>query len=269
MVDTVHLTHGMRQVLLTQQRTAVQAGNTAENIAEGRRSVEPAATYQARDLSDRAARLLSLKDSMSQSLHAVETAARGLESLEQTIAQARSVTANARGGTAGERQAAAQLLDRIGREMDRIAADARHGGAALIDAPPHSHAVVINESGETLTLTGQPSDRTGLGIGQAAADYNNLATDADIDAALAKLDAARQSVRARQSAFATDATVLQTRQRFNEEIANTLQVGSDKLTAADLDEEAANHLALQVRSKLGGIAVNLIAEKNSAIVDLF
>jgi len=50
--------------------------------------------------------------------------------------------------------------------------------------------VTLNEKGETLTLSGYASDSSGLGIGAAATDYSNLATDADIDAALAALKSA-------------------------------------------------------------------------------
>ena len=273
MINSVNLTAGTRQVLLSQQQTATLTEQTSRNISTGRKvnsiNDNPAAYFQARSLSNRAGDLLAVKDSIGQSLHTVETASVGLHAQGDTVAQIRAIASNAKGGSVAERQAAAQLFDRVAAQLDSIASDASYSGVGLISGSPQNLDVAVNEKGETLTISGAAADRAGLGIGSAVSDYGNLATDADIDAALAKLDAAINSIRAREQSFATDVSVISSREQFNEDLGNTLQVGSDELTAADLDEQAANLLALQVRQKLGNVSLNLIAEKNNAIADLF
>lgn len=273
MVDSVNLTAGTRQVLLSQQRTAALTDKTTHNISTGRKVASaidsPTAYYQARNLSNRASDLLAVKDTISQSLRAVETASVGLESLTQTVNHIRSITSGARGGTAAERQAAAQLFDRVSQQLDTIATDTSYSGVSLTSGSPQVLEVAVNENGDTYSVTGDAADRTGLGIGTATTDYNNLATDADIDAALAKLDAATDTLHAREQSFATDVSILHVREQFTEDLSNTLQVGSDELVAADLADESVNLLALQVKQKLGNVALNLVNEKNNSIADLF
>ncbi|MBL6941550.1 MAG: hypothetical protein ISR53_05270 [Rhodospirillales bacterium] len=273
MINSVNLTAGTRQVLLSQQQTAALTEQTTRNISTGRKvnsiNDNPAAYFQARGLSNRASDLLAVKDSIGQSLHAVETASVGLHALGDSVAQIRAIASNARGGSAAERQESAQLFDRVAAQLDTLASDASYSGVGLISGSPQDLDVAVNENGQTLTISGAAADSAGLGIGSAGSDYGNLATDANIDAALAKLDAAINAIRAREQSFATDVSVLNIREQFNEDLGNTLQVGSDELTAADLDEQAANLLALQVRQKLGNVSLNLIAEKNNAIADLF
>ncbi len=273
MIDTVNLTIGTLQVLQSQQRTAALTDSTTQNISTGRNVQSaidsPAAYYQARNLSNRASDLLAVKDTIGQSLRAIEAASGGLESLGQTIEQLRSITAQARGGTAAQRQEAAQLFDRVSQQLDSISADASYAGVGLISGSPQTLEVAINENGESLSVSGAAADRAGLGIDSAVSDYNNLATDADIDAALAKLDAAKAAIRSREQSFSTDVSILNVREQFTEDLSNTLQVGSDELVAADLAEESANLLALQVRQKLGNVSLNLINEKNNAVANLF
>ena len=273
MIDSVNLTAGIHQVLQSQQRTAALSDITTENLATARKVQSPldspTAFYQARNLSNRASDLLAVKDTIGQSLHTIEGASNGLASLNQTIEQIRSITSGARGADAAERQVAAQLFDRVAQQLDSISADASYAGVSLTSAAAQNLEVAINENGETLLVSGAASDRSGLGIGSAVTDFNNLATDADIDAALAQLSAATASIRSREQSFGTDVSILNVREQFTEELSNTLQAGADNLVAADLEEEAANLLALQVRQKIGNVSLNLINEKNNAIADLF
>jgi len=273
MVDSVNLTAGTRQVLLSQQRTASLTDRTSNNISTGRKvnSVidSPTAFFKASGLSNRAGDLLAVKDRIGQGLRTIETASVGLESLSQSVDQIRALVSGARGGSASDRLAAAQQFDRVSQQLDSIASDSSYSGTSLISSSPQGLEVAVNETGDTVTVSGSAADSGGLGIGSATGTYGNLATDADIDAALAALDAATSSIRTREQSFATDVSILNVRERFSEDLGNTLQAGSDQLVNADLDEEAANLLVLQVRQKIGNVALNLISEKNNAIADLF
>lgn len=273
MIDGVTLTSAAYQALQSQQRTQVQIDNTTENIATGRKVNNaldsPAAYYQARELSNRAGDLLAVKDNIGQSLSTIEAASIGLHSLEETVQQLRAIVSSARSGNANQRQAAAENFNQVAGQLDQLASDTSYAGVSLTSGSPQDLTVAINDTGETLTVIGQASDQSGLGIGSALSDYNNFATNADIEAALADLDAASETIRTRERSFLSDVSVLNVREQFAQDLSDTLQVGSSNLVNADLEEEAATFLALQVRQKLGNVTLNLISEKSNAIASLF
>lgn len=273
MVDSITLTAGLQNALQIQQRVSLDIDRTTENIATGRnvnRAVDdPIAYFKARDLSNRAGDLLQVKDSIGQSLSTIESASIGLEALGRTVDQLRSIVSGARGGTSEEREAAAELYDQVLQQLDQLAGDTGYAGVSLTSGSPDSLDVTINDQGDTLSVSGAAADSTGLGVSSAVSVHNGFATDADIDAALNELGDARSAIRSRESAYLTDVSVLSVREQFSEDLSSTLQVGADSLVNADIEEEAANLLALQVRQKLGVVSLNLIAEKGNAIAGLF
>ena len=84
-----------------------------------------------------------------------------------------------------------------------------------------------------------------------------------------EIDQAVESLRATSSGFASDLAILNTRADFTSDQVNTLQTGADKLTNADLNEEAANQLSLQVRGQLSITGLNIANQSQGAILDLF
>jgi len=273
MIDSVSLTAGTRQVLQYQQRTAALTEQAINKISTGRKvnsAIDsPTAFFQAQGLSNRASDLLAVKDQIGQSLHTIETASIGLEAINSTIDQLRSIATSAKGGSTTERQAAAQLFDSVASQLDAFASDSSYSGINLIRGSPQVLEAAINDKGDTLSISGAAADSAGLGIGSAVADYGNFASAANIDAALAKLDTAAATSRARERAFSTDVSILSIREQFSTNLSDTLKVGSDKLLNADLEKQAANLLSLQVRQKLGNISLNLISENLNSIAKLF
>ena len=273
MVDSISLSADIRQALLVQQRTAEDIAITTERIATNRqinRATDDAVAYfKAQDLSNRASDLLAAKDSISQSLSSIEAATTGLNAISDTLGQLRALAESARNGSAEERAAVAELYDQVVTQLDYFANDTTYDGVGLISNPPQDLDVVLNDTGETLTVSSQAADSTGLGISPAVTDLNNFATDADIDTALAQLNTAETSIRVQERSFQTDVGVLNVREQFSTELSSTLQSGAADLVEADLNEEAANLLALQVRQQLGVVALNLVAEKNNAVATLF
>ena len=93
--------------------------------------------------------------------------------------------------------------------------------------------------------------------------------ETDIDAALAKLAAATNTLRSTAATFGTDASVLRIREGFTEDLANSLQDGASKLISADLNREAAELLSLNVANRLGLISLNLTTQSQRSILQLF
>ena len=103
----------------------------------------------------------------------------------------------------------------------------------------------------------------GAGPGQGASyaiDQVNDLHDRVIDA--------RLTLRTFSESLATDLTIIQTREDFTEDLINTLAEGSDRLTLADQNKEAAEMLALQTRQAIETVALGLVASSNASILTL-
>ena len=90
-----------------------------------------------------------------------------------------------------------------------------------------------------------------------------------IDPIITQLDSALTTLRARSQTLGSNVALLQTRLDFTEDYVNTLEIGSGKLTLADLNEEGANLLALQTRQQLGISALAFAGQAEQGILGLF
>ncbi|MEI9984634.1 MAG: hypothetical protein WDN69_16355 [Aliidongia sp.] len=70
------------------------------------------------------------------------------------------------------------------------------------------------------------------------------------------------------AALGTNVAILQDRSTFSANYANTLTSGSDALTLADLNTEAANSQALTLRQQLGIQSLSVSGQQNSSILTL-
>lgn len=238
------------------QRTAALREQTTARLETGLRVRQatdaPAAYYQSQGLSERLRDLLQGKDEISQARSAVDAAQAGLDGIETLARQLRGVALSVQGGTAEQRQAAAEQFDTIRGQIDALANDTNYGGIALIAAQPGKLDVNLDGEGATdLTIQGRATDTASLGIGSAVTDHNNFATDADIAAALSEVSAAVATVRGTAADFGSEIAALNIRETFNANLANTLEAGAVKLVNADLNAESARLLATQVREQLG------------------
>jgi len=76
-------------------------------------------------------------------------------------------------------------------------------------------------------------------------------------------------LRGNASTMGSSNTILSTRLEFTQNLVNTLEDGAGKLTLADLNEESANLLALQIRQQLGTNSLALAAQSERSILSLF
>ncbi len=166
------------------------------------------------------------------------------------------------------RRAAETQFDSLRTQIDNLVNDTTFLGVNLLKALPDNLTVKFNEAGTaTLTVSGIASDVSALSI-SAVDSADSFATDAGIDTVVAQLDAALTTLRTTQSTLGGNNTLINTRLTFTENLINTLQDGSAKLINADLDEEAANLLALLTRHDLALGALSLSFDNGSAIFEL-
>lgn len=274
MSDKIALSAAIRSNLLTLQRTIDLGDRTQVRLASGLKVNsaldDAAAFFAARALSFRADDLNSLKDNIDQSISALTAATNGIEAITQLVEQAQgiAITAKATGDT-NERSSLAQQFDALLAQIDNLANDASYQGQNLIQGSPDNLVVDFNEdSSSQITILGIDSTTGTAGINVAGAQ-GNFAVTTDIDLALTATRNALTTLRTSAATLGSNNSVLQTRLDFTEDLVNTLEEGSGKLTLADLNEESANLLSLQTRQQLGLNSLSLAAQSERAILNLF
>ena len=272
MAERITLSAGIRSNLLTLNRTSELADRTQDRLASGLKVAsaldDAAAFFAARSLTNRADDLLGLKDNIDQGISTLAAATNGIEAITQLVEQAKgiAITAKATNDTT-ERASLALQFNALGVQIDALSNDASFGGTNLISNAPDNLAVNFNEDGSSsLTVLGIDSSTTGLGISGAIVSFS---LDAFIDIALTQVNNAITTLRTSAATLGSNATVLQTRLNFTEDLVNTLQSGAGKLTLADLNEESANLLSLETREQLGLNSLSLAAQSEQSILNLF
>lgn len=158
-------------------------------------------------------------------------------------------------------------------QLDKISQDAQYSGVNLLQGDELK--IFFNESGTSTiniqavdeTNTPRPIDCSTLGIiDPSEAEFQS---DAALDTRLDALKSALNKIQAQASTFGSNLSVVENRQEFTKSMINTLKTGSDNLTLADQNEEAANLLALQTRQQLSQTALSLANQADQGVLRLF
>jgi len=274
MVDKVNLTAAVRTNLLSLVRTSSLIDRTSNRLSTGLKVNsaldDPGAFFAARSLSFRANDLLSIKDSIDQSVSALKTALAGLDAITDLIQQAKALANSAKAtGDTNERSTLAVQFNALLDQIDFLANDTSFSGANLINATPDNLEVTFNEDATSnLTVTGIDSTTasTGINVADAASAWAN---DTVVNTALTAINTALSTLRTSAATLGSSNTILQSRLDFTSELVNSLQEGAGKLTLADLNEESANLLALQTAQQLGLNSLSLAEQSERSVLSLF
>ena len=272
--DKINLTGGVRSNLLSLQRTTNLIEIVQTRLSTGLKvntAIDDAsAFFTSRALTNRADDLSNLKENIDLAISALQTAITGIEAITELVEQAKGLANNAKAtGDTSERSSLALQFDQLLGQIDDLANDSSFNGTNLIRATPDNLEVDFNEDGSSdITITGLDSTTGASGINISAAG-NNFLNISDINTSITQLNSALSSLRSNAATIGSNNTILQSRLNFTQELANTLEEGSAKLTLADLNEESANLLALQTRQQLGLNSLSLAAQSERAILNLF
>ena len=153
-------------------------------------------------------------------------------------------------------------------QLDKTADDASFNGINLLRGDKLT--LTFNETGtssiDIQTKGEEQINSANLAIFDIAA--KDLDSDADIDKLLGDLKTALNDVRSQSSAFGSNLSIVQNRQDFTKNMVNTLQTGGANLTLADMNEEAANLLALQTRQSLSSNSLSLASQADQSVLQL-
>jgi flagellin-like hook-associated protein FlgL len=154
-------------------------------------------------------------------------------------------------------------------QLDKTADDSSFNGVNLLKGD--AMKLFFNET-STSTLTIQSIDANGINnttLGITAGTLVEFQSNTSLDTRLSQLRDALIEVRSQAAAFGANLSIVNNRQDFTKSMINTLQVGSDALVLADLNEEGANMLALQTRQQLSITALSLASQAEQGVLRLF
>ena len=151
-------------------------------------------------------------------------------------------------------------------QIDQLAGDASYNGVNLLNGD--NLKVLFNETGtSSLTISGVTFNSTGLGLSSISA--GGFQSNTTITSTESTLNAAISKVRAQTETFGTNASTIQTRQTFEQNMINTLQTGAANLVTADQNQESANLLTEQTQQQLEISALSIANQANQSVLKLF
>ena len=163
----------------------------------------------------------------------------------------------------------ANLVGQYNKIMEQIvttAQDASFNGINLLNGD--TLKLVFNETAtSTLSITGVTFDPAGLGLAKLTkgADFtDNIATNNVVSA----LNSATVTLRSLASSLGSNLSVVEARQDFSRKLIVVLQTGSNNLTLADTNEEAANSQALSTRQSIAVSALALANQSQQSVLQL-
>jgi flagellin-like hook-associated protein FlgL len=273
---SVTLTSGMRQNLISLQKTNSLMELTQSRLASGKKVNtaldDPVKYFAALGHTNRASDLALRKSEMGEAIQTIKAANNGIEALTSLIESAKSTAQSAQAidasGTENlaQRAALATQFGTLKTQMDELATDSGYKGTNFMQ--DGTLTVDFHEtSGEsTLTITGFDGDTEGLSIDSADGAWTN---DALVTAAIADLDAAKTELRTHAQSLSNSLSTITTRQDFTKNMINTLEDGASQLVNADMNEEGANMLMLQTRQALGSTSLSLASQAAQSVLRLF
>ena len=274
MAEVINLSAGVRANLLSLQRTSNQIGLVQNRLSTGLKvnsAIDDAsAFFTSRALTNRASDLETVKSNLDLAISTLTAAVNGIDAITELVEQAKGLANNAKAtGDTNERSTLAVQFNALLTQIDDLAGDASFNGTNLLQATPDSLEVAFNEDNSSnITVSGLDSTTGASGLNIAAAT-GAFAADTDVNTSLTALNSALTELRTNAATLGSNNSILQTRLTFTEDIVNTLEDGSGKLTLADLNEEGANLLALQTRQQLGINSLALASQSERSILALF
>jgi len=274
----ISLTAGIRSNLLSLQSTSSLLARTQERLGTGKKVNSPIDNptnyFTAQSLNNRSSDLTARLDGIAKGINTVKAADSGIKSITSLLKQAKGVAQDARAlatsDTEGRNEAMTRFND-LRKQIDQLAKDSGYDGVNLLasDSLDVQFAEKVGDSSIKLTGFDASTAAGGLNVATAAGWAGaNAAGNGAIDTAIKGLEDAEDTLRNESKKLSANLAVLTTRQEFTKNMANVLTTGAADLTNADLNEEAANLLALNTQNQLGVNALSLASQSSQSVLRL-
>ena len=281
----IKLSSAIRSNLLALQNTASLVARTQNRLSTGLKvasAVDDAvAFFQAKAISDRASDLTTKKDGIDQGISSLTTALQAVESAEKVYSQLKGVLLSAKSGSETDRANLNDQFNTLAQQANFLVEDASYQGLNMISSSTAELRISFSEkSGSVLSVdaanlhfsafTALAFDASVAGSQVVSVAWENVSNNISLfDNAIDILDSAIATIRSNAATLGSNVALLKTRLDFTNNYVNTLTIGSDKLTLADLNEEGANLVALQTRQQLATQALAFAGQSEQAVLQLF
>ncbi|HWU18997.1 MAG TPA: flagellin [Devosia sp.] len=163
----------------------------------------------------------------------------------------------------------ANQFNELRDQLDKLSDDASFNGINLLRGDKLK--ITFNETG-TSSIDIQTKNEEAVNAGNlklsTTLTAKDLDSDASIDGFLDQVKGALNSVRSQASSFGSNLSIVQNRQDFTKAMINTLETGAGNLTLADMNQEAANMMALQTRQSLASSTLSMANQADQSILQL-
>lgn len=295
----IALTAAQRSSLLSLQQTQSLSDRTQTRLTTGKsvNSVVDDAVnfFRAQALSDRGSDFALRRDEIDQGISSLSTALQAVEAVDNLLNQLQGIVEAARSQSTAERQSATTQFIEVGQQISELIEDASFAGLNLLNSTNSTLDVSFGiRTSSRLQVTGfnlnttAANSTTGIftiaaftannssftlsNFGVSAGSFTSFGADNSnvsfATTAVQNISTGISNLRARGASLGANVAILQTRLDFTDAYVNELQVGSDKLTLADLNEEGANLVALQTRQQLGIQSLAISGQQQQAILAL-
>lgn len=286
-MSNISLSSATRTNLLSLQRTTSFIDRTQQRLSTGKKvnsAMDDAMSFfTSRSLTNRASDLGTIKAGIKEGISQISTSITTLESVEDVLKQMKAVASSAKSTDSTDSASRDKLraqFNELRAQIDHLTDDSVYNGINLIKDGADTLTVKFSESADSrkLTITGVASDASALdiqsggaaGAGSAGVEWANADSYvAFITECISQVDTALDTVRTTAQSFGSNASMLEIRSEFTDNLINTLEGGASDLVNADLNEESANMLALQTRQQLGTIALSMAQQSQQGVLRLF
>jgi flagellin len=266
-MSAVNLSSSSRSGLLALRNVADQMEVSQKRLATGK-AVNSALDnvtkfFTASKMDGRAAAIDTLMDGINNAQTALKAASEGIKGIEGIVKQARELTGRALSTSdTTVRASLAAQYDALKADIAQIAKDSKVNGTNLLGGTTESLTVTLNEDGSTKATI------SGIAVGSVADAADDWATEANITAAVTALNTFSTNLESGAASFGTSQALISVRKEFNTSLSNILKTGASELTAADMDQEAANLMALQTRQQMASTALSIMQSTETTALRL-
>jgi len=279
----ISLTAGIRSNLLSLQSTSSLLARTQERLGTGKKVNSPIDNptnyFTAQSLTNRAGDLTARLDGIAKGINTVKAADAGIKSVTSLLKQAKGIAQDARALSTDtsdtqaqeDRSVLAKRFDDLMSQIDSLTKDSGYDGVNLLNNDSLTVEFAEKAGSSSLKLEGFQADVGGSVITVVASTSPALwkaSTNSAIDTAIKAIETSEANLRNKSKELSANLGVLTSRQDFVKNLANVLTNGAADLTNADLNEEAANLLALNTQNQLGVNALSLASQQSQSVLRL-
>ena len=304
MANDITLSSAQRQTLLSLQRTSKFSDRTQIRLATGNKINDvtdgPEGYFAARSLDNRADTFTERRNTIEQGVSTIQAALEGIDALDELLGQLRGLARQARSQTARERVETTQSYDEVVSQFGSLLQDTSYQGLNLLNNAQTSLTVEFSDNvNSDLTIAGVSigSSRTSLGgifgvslqlsilrnltsgfasttvpstqaLQAGFSVLSNAGNLSSLDALDQRLADAQRNLQTRANSLGNNVAILQTRLDFTDGLTNHLVAGSDKITTADLNEEAANLTATGTQYQIGVQSLGTASQRLQALLQV-